>query len=326
MTRSSRQEQGDRGLRGSTHIAPRFFHHLRSFIAALAVALGAVALPRTAANASTVPARPPQPVDTLLFCNQPERLQAPGAYADAVLTGGKTYRIFFHYRNTAGATKPLVVAFQGSVGKKLVLDVRKGIADPQNDPPLAGRQAMARYLKAPNQRFVGDGGARFPMKLRSWDVASGIITVKADQDVRLRIYFQHNKQVVTNARVVAVKAPHREVKIALSEESMRQYYRIGSPEEGMTGGMDGAYGLVYTFQVEAPVGRTVRVTFSPRGGHSGLVAALNGLLFQSPIVGAQGLSVFAEAKAGPNGLALVTVPFGGVFYPVEVAFHLLGEK
>ncbi len=317
--------RGERVLRGAHHAYIAVARRAAAFLLALLAAwVAAPAAPARASVASTAPgARLPQQVDTLLFCNQPERLQAPGAYADALLTGGRTYRIFFHYRNVTGAVKPLVIAFQGSVGKPLTVDIRKGIADPQNDPPQAGQQAMARYLKAPDQRFVGKGGVRLPMNLRPWDVASGVLTVRADQDVRLRIYFQNNNQVVTNARVTAVKAPHRDVTIALSPEAAQQYYRIGIPEEGMTGGMDGAYGLVYTFHVQAPAGSKVRVTFSPRGGQSGLVAALNGLLVQSRIVPPKNHSVFAEAKVGPNGLALVTIPFGGVFYPVEMAFHLL---
>jgi hypothetical protein len=99
--------------------------------------------------------------DHLLFCNRPERIRLPGAYADAPLIANRTYTIFFHYKNGSNSTGPLVIAFQGSRGEPITLDVRKGVADLQRDPPLAGRQAMARFLSAPSKRYVGRGGVRF---------------------------------------------------------------------------------------------------------------------------------------------------------------------
>ena len=261
-------------------------------------------------------------VDELLFCNQPERLTAYGACADAMLRGGKTYRIFFHYRNDSGKTAPFVVAFQGSVGRLLHLSVRKGIAEPTNDPPRAGQQAMARYLNASETEYTGKGGARFPFLLDRWEVASGVVTIRADQDVRLRLYFGDNKRLVAGAQVVRVIAARSEVTISLTPGGKAQYYRIGEPETLLTG-RDGAYGHVYAFRINAPAGSRVRVTFSPRGGQSGLVAQVGNKIVQSPILGAESLAVFTEGIVGKDGLMIVTLPFGGVFYPVEVAFHLI---
>jgi hypothetical protein len=245
-----------------------------------------------------------------------------GAYADALLTGGKSYRIFFHYRNLSGKTGPLIVAFQGSAGKRLTMNVRKGIADPTNDPPNAGRQAAARYLRAVNQIVTGNGGARFPMTLRPYEVASGVLTVRADQDVRLRIYFGDNSRLVSGARIVRVPMPRSEILVALTKGEGPHYYRIGAPELS-SNDRDGAYGHVYAFRVTAPEGSRVRVTFSPRGGQSGLVANIGGAVIQSDILRAEALGVFAESVVGKDGLVIITLPFGGVFYPVEIAFHLL---
>lgn len=271
------------------------------------------------------PISAPAEVEELIFCNQPERLTIRGAYADASLTGGKSYRIFFHYRNLSGKTAPLIVAFQGSAGKKLTMNVRKGIADPTNDPPNAGRQAAARYLRAANHVVTGGGGVRFPLTLRPYEVASGVLTVRADQDVRLRIYFGDNKRVVMGARVVRVPAPRSEILIALTKGDGPRYYRIGAPEIPASAGgdRDGAYGHVYVFRVTAPQGSRVRVTFSPRGGQSGLVATIGGTVIQSDILRAEALGVLAESVVGEGGLVIITLPFGGVFYPVEIAFHLL---
>jgi hypothetical protein len=278
----------------------------------------------TKAAASVGSVHPVKQVDYLLFCNKPERMDESGVYAEAKLTGGKTYRIFFHYRNTSRATAPLVMTFHGSAGKPLGLEMRKGIAKPIIDPPLAGRQAMARYMKAPVQTFVGkDGGARFTVPLANWQVASGVVTVRTDQDARFRIYFKDAKRMIPGATVVPVAAPRREVAVSLKKDGKPVYYRIGVPEDNLRKRMDGTYGVVYAFRIQAPVGSRVRITFSPRGGHSGLVAALGSALFQSEIVDASQLVVFAEATVGRNGLVLTTIPFGGVFYPVEVAFHLI---
>lgn len=265
--------------------------------------------------------------DKLLFCNQPERMVVGGAHADARLSAGQTYRIFFHYRNGTGATAPLVVAFHGSTGKPLTLRVQKGIADPRLDPSEAGKQAMARFLTSPAKRYVGHkGAAQFPLTLKRLEVASGVLTVRASQDVRLRIYFRHNKGVVPGARVVAVKAPRREHTVTLApgtEEQQRQYFRLGVPEPGMSEYLDGTYGLVYSFKVNAPAGSKVRVAFSPRGGKSGLVGTVDGVLRQSGIVGAAAWAAFAEAVVGKDGMVITTLPFGGVFYPVELVFQLL---
>jgi hypothetical protein len=70
------------------------------------------------------------------------------------------------------------------------------------------------------------------MALKARQVASGVLTVRADQDARLRIYFRHNRWTVPKARVIALDSPRREVPVVLSPDAKRQYYRIGSPEEG----------------------------------------------------------------------------------------------
>ena len=276
-----------------------------------------------AGTAAVFAPRPAQAAEKLLFCNQPERIQTTGAHADARITANKTYRIFLHYRNGTAATGPLVVAFQGSVDKPLTLSVRKGMADPQKDPSEAGRQAMARFLKAPQKRYVGKGGVRFPLTLKRLEVASGVLTVRADQDTRLRIYFRNNGRVVPGAHVVAIDAPRRDYTVALSSDSQRQYFRIGVPEPGMSKYMDGTYGLVYSFKVSAPPGSKVRVAFSPRGGKAGLVGTVGGVMQQTRIVGAAAWSAFSEAVVGKDGLVVTTLPFGGVFYPVELVFQLL---
>ena len=269
------------------------------------------------------PPRPAAAQDHLLFCNRPEKMRLPGAYADAALIANRTYTIFFHYKNVTNAAGPLVIALHGSRGEPITLDVRKGVADAQREPPLAGRQAMARFLSAPEKRFFGTGGARFAMTVKPRQIASGVLTVKADQDARLRIYFRHNKWTVPGARVVAVDAPRRDIQVSLGPDALKQYVRIGMPEEGMDARLDGTYGLLYAFRVDAPVGRKVRVLFSPRGGQAGLVGSIGGLIRQSRIVGTAGWEVFCVARVGAKGLVLTTAPFGGVFYPVELVFELL---
>jgi hypothetical protein len=315
MTRSSRWVG---------RISGRIFGWSHSALALLAILWLCLGLGAVPAYASAVPPSLRE-ADVLLFCNKPERLERAGAYADAKLTGGRTYRIFFHYRNASGRSGPLVIAFQGSVGKPLTLLAHKGIAEPQRDPPRAGQQAIERYLAAPSQRFAGRGGVRFTLPLRSRDVASGILTVRADQDCRLRIYFHDNRRVVAGANVAMMTSPRREVKVHLSTKSGPQYYRIGVPEKGFDASFDGTYGLAYAFLVDAPAGSRVRVTFSPRGGQSGLVGSVNGTPRSSDIIGANALAVFADVIVGKGGLVLTTIPFGGVFYPVELAFHLLSR-
>jgi hypothetical protein len=275
-------------------------------------------------------------VDYLLFCNQPERLTRPGAYADAKLIGGRTYRIFFHYRNASGKTAPITLAFHGSAGKPLTLLLRKGFADAQKDPPRAGRQALVRYLEArPVAQTNSRGAIAIPMMLHPYDTASGIVTVRPSQDCRFRILFADGRQPVRGGRVTAIPTPRREVVVSLTDKTPTQYFRIGAADDLVVHStirngkiteknpMDGSYGLVYSFSVRAPMGRRVRVTFSPRGGQAGMVALLNGALRSSDIIGPAGLAVFAESTMSQSGFGLVTMPFGGVFYPVEIAFHLL---
>jgi hypothetical protein len=258
--------------------------------------------------------------EKLLFCNTPERIRTPGTYADTRLKKGQTYRIFFHYRNSTSGTSPLVLSFKDAKGRPVTLDVRSGIGLPSSDPTLVGRQAMARYLSAPRKRFIAkDGSANIPITLRPKQVASGVMSVVADRDVRMRIYFRHDRWSVPGMKVVTIDASRRDMQVALTQKVKRQYRRIGLPEPGA----ETIYGLLYAFDVKAPKGSRVRITFSPRGGQAGLVGMLNGTLRQSPIIAA-GWKTFAEAVVGPDGrLRLTTSPFGGVFYPVELAFELL---
>ncbi|MDX1934597.1 MAG: hypothetical protein SFU56_18515 [Capsulimonadales bacterium] len=277
----------------------------------------------------------PPSVDYLLFCNQPERLTRPGAYADARLIGGRTYRIFFHYRNMKRSSAPLTLAFHGTAGAPLTVSLRKGIADPQNDPPRAGRQALTKYLRARSVPVTGrNGSIALPLTLRSFDTASGILTVRPSADCRFRVLFDGGRQTVRGARVTEVPAPRREVTIRLSETRPARFFRIGRPDDlpeqhaprsgnvSARDRMDGSYGLLYSFHVRTPPGRRVRITFSPRGGQSGMVALVDGSVRSSNIVPPAGLALFAETTVTDAGLHLVTMPFGGVFYPVEIAFHL----
>ena len=268
-------------------------------------------------------AHPAQAADQLLFCNRPERIRTGGAHADARLKAGPSYRIFYHYRNGTRESGPLVVAFHGATSEPLTLITRKGIADPNVSPSQAGRQAMARFLKAPEKQYTGQRAVRFTSTLKRHEVASGVLTVTAvGQDARLRIYYRHNRHTVAGARVIAVDAPRRDYAIVLKPGSSRQYFRIGVPEPGMSKHLDGTYGLIYSFRVKAPPGRKVRVAFSPRGGKAGLVGTVSGMMRQTRIVGATAWSVFSETVVGKNGLVITTLPFGGVFYPVELAFQL----
>jgi hypothetical protein len=262
--------------------------------------------------------------DRLLFCNTPERITMPGSYADAKLEQGKTYTVFYHYKNYTGATGPFVIALHGDAGKPLKFTARQGMADPQRDPPNAGRQAMTRYLSAPEKSFNGKKGfGRFDYRLGNRQVASGIITLRCESDARLRIYFRHDKWSAPGVHTVAVDAPRREVEIALSKEVKRQFYRIGEPEEGMSRHLDGTYGMLYAFKIAAPEGRKVRVAFSPRGGKGGMVASVKGTTHSSRIIPATHWRVFLETRVGKDGLILTTAPFGGVFYPVELMFQLM---
>jgi hypothetical protein len=268
-------------------------------------------------------AKPAGAADRLLFCNQPERIRAKGAYADSLLEAGQSYRIFFHYRNTRSTRGPLVVSFRGASDKPLVLRVQKGIADPHVSPAHAGRQAMARFMSSPQRAFRGPDRVSFSLQVRPQQVASGVLTVRPiGQDAHLRIYYGHNDSTVPGARVVAVEAPRREFTVTLSSRAKRQFFRIGTLEPGMGSDLKGAYGVVYSFRVNAPPGSKVRVAFSPRGGRAGLVGTLGGILHQSRIVGTAAWSLLGESVVGKGGLVVTTLPFGGVFYPVELAFHL----
>lgn len=279
---------------------------------------------RTPVQAAETVGSKPEIREHLIFCNEPEKIRMSGACADAFLSSGHTYTIFYHYRNMTGTSGPFVVALHGSVGKPFRFTLRQGMADPQRDPPLAGRQAMARYLSAPERDMVGKGGARFACPLRSRQVASGIMTVRCESDARLRIYFRHDKWTIPHSSVIVVDAPRREYDIVLNSTSDRPTVRIGDPEPGMHPKLDGTYGMLYAFHVIAPPGRRVRVSFSPRGGKGGLVGSVNGCLRQSRIVRATGWEVLCESPTGRTGeVNLTTAPFGGVFYPVELVFRLL---
>lgn len=183
---------------------------------------------------------------------------------------------------------------------------------------------MARFMQAPMRQYLGARGVRFPLKVKPQQVASGVLTVRAiGQDARLRIYYSHNNSTVPGARVVAVDAPRRDFTVALNPSSKRQYFRIGKPEPGMSKHLGGTYGLVYSFKVQAPPGSKVRVAFSPRGGQAGVVGTVGGILHKTRIVGAAAWALLSEAVVGKDGLIVTTLPFGGVFYPVELAFQLL---
>lgn len=268
-------------------------------------------------------ALPGRAQDRLIYCNHPEKIRGSGVVGDAWLEPQRTYTVFYHYRNVSGRTADFVVALRRGERGPLGIVVRRGIADPRRDPPTAGRQAMARLFENPERRLVAaDGEARFVTRLRDRQVASGVLIVTAEERARLRLFFNNESKVAPGMRVVVVDSPRHDIEIPLRGSS-RQIYRIGAAEDGVDRTRDGAYGSLYAFRIDAPEGQRVRVSFSPRGGKGGIVAALDGRLVQSGIVPAARRRVLASAVAGKDGLLLMTSPFGGVFYPVELVFERL---
>ncbi len=261
--------------------------------------------------------------DYLLFCNQPERMKIPGAYATAKLAAGKSYTIFYHYNNVSGESGPFVVGLRNAQGGPLRLVARQGLADAQRDPARAGRQAMARYLSAPENQLVGTKGfAQFAYPLQPGQIASGILTVECESDALLRIYFRHDRWDVAHSEVNPMENPRRDIDIILANEGDEEHYRIGQPEPAIKRNLDGAYGMMYRFKIAAPEGWKVRVAFSPRGGHGALVGSVDGNLKQTPMIAASQWRVFYEGVSGANGISLTTAPFGGIAYPVEMHFRL----
>ena len=96
--------------------------------------------------APLIPLRSAFAQDQLLFCNRPEKMTAPGTHADTMLVSGRTYTIFFHYKNATRNRGNLVVALSGDAKSPLSFVARRGFGDAQSDPTLAGRQAMARFF------------------------------------------------------------------------------------------------------------------------------------------------------------------------------------
>jgi hypothetical protein len=266
--------------------------------------------------------------DKLIYCNEPERIRDAGAYASAYLEAGTTYTIFYHYRNDSGDSGDFVLGLRSIDEKSFSVATKQGLADPDVDPPTAGRQAMARFLRAGEKPiFAAKGTARFAFRLGHRQVASGMLTLKPDRDLRLRIYFKHDQWDAPRMRTIVVDSPRCDIEIPLSESSAtRRTYRIGMPEltEQRTRLRDGSYGMLYAFKINAPEGSKVRISFSPRGGKAGLVGMLAGDLVSSAIFPAFSQQTLADATVGPAGhITLTTSPFGGVFYPVEVTFQLL---
>lgn len=265
--------------------------------------------------------------EKLIYCNEPERIRDAGTYADAKLVAGQTYTIFYHFRNSSRDSGDFVVQFKSPTDEAFSFSSKQGLADPTTDPPSVGRQAMARYLRAPEKSIVAERGvARFTYKLAHHQVASGMMTIKPDKNLRLRIFYKHDKWDAPKMRTLVLDSPRCEIEVPLGPEATRQSFRIGMPERDMNRSRlrDGSYGMIYAFKIAAPEGRKVRIGFIPRGGKSGLVGMLGGDLIMSDIYEAYQRATFCEATIGPKGeLQFTTSPFGGVFYPVELTFQLL---
>jgi hypothetical protein len=266
--------------------------------------------------------------DQLIYCNEPERIRDAGTYADARLEAGQSYKVFYHFRNVSGDTGNFVVQLRSTTEEAFTFTSKQGFADPDNDPPTVGRQAMARFLRSSEKQLAADKGvARFAYKLSHLQVASGVLMVRADKNVRLRIYFKHDKWDAPRMKTTIMTSPSQLYQVPLSSTASRQTFRIGMPERDTSRGTrlrDGGYGMIYDFKIAAPEGRKVRITFTPRGGKSGLVGILGGDLIMSNIYEAYEKVTYCETIVGPQGLLdFTTSPFGGVFYPIELTFQLL---
>lgn len=268
-----------------------------------------------------------QAQDKLIYCNEPERMRDAGTYANARLLAGQSYTIFYHFRNSSNDTGDFVVQFKSLTDEPFSLSSKQGCADPSGDPPTVGRQAMARFLRAPDKQIAADKGlARFTYKLTNHQVASGMMAIKADKNVRMRIYFKHDKWDAPRMKTLILDSTRQDIDVPLNGELTLHRFRIGMGERDTNQARlrDGCYGMLYSFKIAAPEGRRVRIGFIPRGGKSGVVGMLGGDLIMSEIREAYERVTFCEAVVGPRGeVQFTTSPFGGVFYPVELTFQLL---
>jgi hypothetical protein len=276
-----------------------------------------------------------QAQEKLLFCNTPERIKTAGIYSEAILEPGRTYTIFYHYYNVSGGKDYLNVRFRtakDTINNKnnkrppLSFRLRQGTADPRRDPCEAGRQAMARFMSSPEGLYnTPDGEAIFRYRVGNRQTISGMLSVTPEERVSVTVYFRHDKWSIKGGQTVLVDAPRYEVEIPLAYAAgmQEQKYRIGLPEPDASQHYDGTYGVLYAFKIAAPENSRVRVFFTPRGGKSGVVGSLNGELLSSDIIEAGQTQFLCETTVGKDGSMLITSPFGGVFYPVELVFQLL---
>jgi hypothetical protein len=273
-----------------------------------------------------------QAQEKLLFCNTPERIKTSGIYSEATLEPGRTYTIFYHYYNVSGGSDYLNMRFRtakdvtSNKRAPLAFRLRQGTADPRRDPCEAGRQAMARFMSSPEGLYsTPDGEAIFRYRVGNRQTISGMLSVTPEERVSVTVYFRHDKWMVKGGQTVLIDAPRYEVEIPLSDAAgmQEQKYRIGLPEPDANQHYDGTYGVLYSFKLAAPENRRVRIFFTPRGGKSGVVGSLNGELLSSDIIEAGQTQFLCETTVGKDGAMLITSPFGGVFYPVELIFQLL---
>lgn len=235
--------------------------------------------------------------DRVLFLNSPESVTRPIRIAREELPPGTT-RIFFHYVNRSGRA----MAFRLHVDR--ASSATYGVAT-NSSPGAAGLAAALMLRRTPAT------DANMDVVVAPGKVVSGAMDVAAPATgatARCSFGDPPTEAVVTGKNSVTPFA---------AVEHERPWMRVGEHGPGRN---EGDYGVEHRFTVtnDTASAATYRVYASPRGGHAGIVWAIDGQWHRSGVVGAKRTVRLATITVAPGGsFTFTTVPVGGYSYPLE---------
>jgi hypothetical protein len=291
---------------------------------------------------------PPREPETLLYSNNPERIQQPGRLYVGAIEANAPGRLLYHHQNMSGLPVLFRVDLINPAETPVELQVIAGAALPRLDTVLAGHQAGVRYLRnaaldvgriitVPAQSRISLLQQRLARGLTS----SGLYGLRLLSGRRIFVEVRADPPGSGDPEVPRLEAdavsprvyphPRRVLEASYTVGQSWTFVRLGRKAKvtarpaGEGPVLDGDYGVLYDISVRienpTPEARTVNLMLEPDAGGAQGVFLVEGKWIEVPHLSPPAEFKLAQFVLSPQQHRIVnirTLPVGGSAYPVTL--------
>jgi hypothetical protein len=243
---------------------------------------------------------------SLYFLNKPESIASKQKLAQLSVKAGERTRVFLHYLNTSKYT----MQFSLKTSQKTVGVIGFKYSP---SPSVAGSSAALDFFNNLNN----------PKEIaiqHSWrpgQTISGIIEFNSTKDITIEC----KTGEIVNPKTNVTKTNEIESIYTVDLKDKSEKLRFGGLGDGVN---KGQYGLAHKVNLsnKSSQHKSVIIYASPRAGNAILTWGVDGKFTNTPVIQAKSKYRLAAFKLAPGeSMQFVTMPVGGMSYPVELEFE-----